>query len=98
MTLQSEARVATPNPERLLLRLSKHFEHRRSVTRTASQAHIEFDGGTGDLLAEDGVLVMNVVTDNEELLARLEDVVGSHLVRMAHGETLDIRWVRTEAA
>jgi uncharacterized protein len=98
MSLRSEARVATPNPERLLLRLCKHFEHRRAVTRTQTQGHIDFEGGTCDLLAEDGVLVMTVTADGEELLARLEGVAGGHLVRMAHGETLDVTWLRTATA
>ena len=48
--------------------------------------------GHATLVPADGTLVLTVTADSAETLARLQDVVGRHLVRFATAEDLTVTW------
>lgn len=92
----SEAHVTTPNPARLITRLCKHFAHRIPATYDATSGRIEFEHGVCTLEAREQLLVMRVESADAEQIPNLEDVVGRHLIRMAHDETVDVTWKRAD--
>lgn len=92
MTLTATAHVVTATPARYISRLCKHFAHRVTVSYDEQQGRIEFDLGLGLLRAEGGGLTLAVESATPEGLERLKEVVGSHFVRVAWQEDLELEW------
>lgn len=92
MTLRSEALVATDRPERYGSQLAKHFGNKIEASWADGSGVIKFGGGEATLHAEDGVLRMRVSAADQESLTRLEEVVGSHLVRFGQRDELIVQW------
>ncbi|MCO6056610.1 DUF2218 domain-containing protein [Pseudomonas sp. MOB-449] len=92
MTLSASAYVATATPARYITRLCKHFAHRVPVSYDEVQGRIEFDLGLGLLRAESDGLTLAVESTTPEGLERLKDIVGSHFVRVAWQEELQLEW------
>lgn len=90
----ANAEIATDHASRYLQQLCKHFAHKLPVTFDPTQGHIEFAIGTCQLAATDGVLTMQAEAADETDLARLEQVVASHLERFAFREELKVAWVQ----
>src|SRR3972149_343020 len=93
----SEARVSTENPAVYMKQLCRPFGHRVPSEWTDERGSITFETGTCTFAVEPGVLVLRVLTETSEDLARLEDVVGRHLERFAHREELAISWERSSS-
>lgn len=51
-----------------------------------------FTYGIGTVRPEDGRLVLEAVADDEEALARVQDVLGRHLERFGARRELTVRW------
>lgn len=97
--MMSEARVATQTPERYVTRLCTHFAHKTDATWQDGHGHVGFRDGTCTLDAEPGTLVLRVVADAPDAVARLADVVERHLVRFAAGrEDLAVVWAHDAPA
>ncbi|MBR0682457.1 DUF2218 domain-containing protein [Roseomonas eburnea] len=97
--LRSEARVATASPRRYLGQLCKHFGHKVPASCDGRLGRIDFPFGPCELDASaEDALVLRVAAADDEALARLEHVVGSHLERFAFREALEIAWSRTPPA
>ncbi|MBT8767992.1 DUF2218 domain-containing protein [Metapseudomonas boanensis] len=92
MTLTASAYVATPTPARYISRLCKHFAHRVTVEFDEQRGRIEFDLGLGLLRAEGDGLTLSVESQTQEGLDRLQEIVGSHFVRVAWQEELQLEW------
>lgn len=92
----SMARVPTTSPARYLGQLCKHFAHKIPATHDAETGRIEFPFGLCELAAGKDVLVMCVSAIDPDSLARMEDVIGSHLTRFAFREPLPVNWTRGE--
>lgn len=90
----SEARVSTTYAERYLGQLCKHFAHKIPATFEAGQGRIEFPFGLCTLAAEGHLLILRAEAPAEAELARLEEVIASHLERFAFRDKPDIAWVR----
>lgn len=88
----SEARIPTEHASKYLQQLCKHFGHRIPATFDAANGHLTFEMGTTALRAEPGLLVLRNEAPETAGLARLEEVVASHLVRFAFREELKIEW------
>lgn len=88
------ANVAMPTPARYMNRLAKHFEHRVTVERSEQHAKINFPDCDCRLVATDTELQMRLETNDEALLARLQEVVTRHLKQVASQETFDVVWQR----
>ena len=93
-TLTTEARVRTATPARYIKRLCKHFAHKVPATYTDDRGRADFPFGVCTMQAEDDVLVLKGEAGDEESLARVEGVVGTHLEGFAHDEDLAIQWRR----
>lgn len=88
----SEARVPTSRSSIYLKQLCRHFGHRLPAEVTGELGQIAFPYGSCELRAEPDELVLRVRAEDEEALARLEDVVGRHLERFGHREELKVSW------
>lgn len=92
MTLTASVHVATATPARYIKRLCKHFAHRVPVSHDEQQGRIEFDLGLGLLRAEGDGLTLAVESTTPEGLERLKEILGSHFVRVAWQEELQLEW------
>ena len=86
------AEVATPQADRYLVQLCKHFAHKRPVTFDERSGHIAFSAGDCHLAAADGVLRLTVAAPDESQLAQVQDVVARHLLRFSFREEMPIEW------
>lgn len=90
--MMSEARVATTKPARYLKQLCSHFGHRVPAEATEERGAIRFSFGVCELRVEPEALILRAEADDEEAVARLEGVVGSHLERFGQKDGLQVRW------
>jgi hypothetical protein len=93
------ARVQTDRPARYGKQLVAHLS-RRSVGAwddEAADGWIDLNGSRVTLTSTDGALDLKITTSPEEV-ARLEDVVGRHLVRFGARDELVVRWARADGA
>ncbi|MBV9022943.1 MAG: DUF2218 domain-containing protein [Streptomycetaceae bacterium] len=92
---RSEARVVTDRPHRYAKQLASHLGRRVQTewSEETGTGRLDFPSGTGTLTAEPGALLLTVESDAEHL-ERLEDVVGSHLVRFGAKDELLVEWHR----
>lgn len=88
----SVSRINSVNPGRLIRRLCKHWGHKFDVTYDEHHGEVPLPIGQCSMKAQDGVLAVTLASNDAESLAKLEEVVAVHLIRMAHEETLDITW------
>lgn len=89
----STARVATDRPARYLKQLASHFSRRAGGEVSDDHAQLAFDFGTLTLGTADGALLMRAEAADAEMLARLEDVAGGHLIRFGQKDELQVDWV-----
>jgi hypothetical protein len=92
MTLSSEAHVTTDRPDRYGSQLVKHFGNKIEASWEDGAGTMNFGMGTASLHAEDGVLRMRVSAADQESLTRMQEVVGSHLVRFGQRDELVVEW------
>jgi uncharacterized protein len=95
--MRSRAEVATDRPSPYLLQLAKHFRHKLDVTFDAEQGTIPFDFGQAELSTAEGTLVLEAVAPTPAELERVEQVIGSHLVRFGRRDELVVEWVSQAA-
>lgn len=93
----STATFESEKASRYLQQLCKHFGHKAEVSFDERQGRVALPMGTCDLEAADGSLVMRVSADSTQDIARLEQVVGSHLERFAFREEPKLAWTRETA-
>jgi hypothetical protein len=96
---RSHADVTTVRPDRYAKQLVSHLGRRNGGQWTAEtrSGWIDLGDGRASVTAADGVLELEIVAP-ETALPRLEDVVGSHLVRFGDRDELAVHWVRNSAA
>ena len=96
----SRADVATGAPGRYAKQLMSHLGRRVAFTgdATSAPATAVIGGAVAGIVVGDGVLTLWATGDDEESVARVEHVLGSHLERFAQRESLTVRWVRTAGA
>jgi uncharacterized protein len=99
-TIGSRADVATGAPARYAKQLISHLGRKVSFTgdATTSPATAVIGTATAGIVVGEGALTLWVVGDDEESVARVEQVLGSHLERFAQREALTVQWVRTGGA
>ena len=90
----STATVVTPKAAGYAAQLCKHFGHKVPARFEGSDGEVAFPGGTCRLHVEGDALTMTVTGADAAAVARLEEVVGSHLVRFAFREELAVDWTR----
>ena len=98
-TIASRADVATGAPARYAKQLISHLGRKVPFTGDAVTAPATAVIGTataGIVVAED-VLTLWAAGDDEEAVAQVEQVLGSHLERFAQRESITVRWIRSES-
>lgn len=84
--------MATAEAERIIKRLTNHWRHKLTIENRENGELIHFSKTNQCLLsAKDEQLHAHLITDSEESLNKLQDVVLSHLNRMAQQE-FNIDW------
>ncbi len=99
-TIGSRADVATATPARYAKQLVAHLGRKLSFTGdgTTTPATAVIGTATAGVVVGDGVVTLLANGDDEQSVARVEHVLGSHLERFAQREGLTVRWVRTAGA
>lgn len=114
MIVSSTARVATERPARYGKQLTSHLGEKLATTWDAESSRgsivlkgqgdgaedprFAFDGSAScDLVAGDGVLLIHIEAPSE-LVERLEQIVGRHLLRFGHNDGLSIAFRRNDGA
>ena len=92
-TARADITAEVLGPTRLMNRLAKHWAHKFEVELDEEQAVIPFPAGRCVLRVDGALLHATVEADDPEVLAKLENVVADHLIRMAK-EPLEISWQR----
>lgn len=93
MSFSSSSTIATPEAGRLIKRLCTHWAHRFEVVFDADSGFVPFDPVTrARLRAESDRLHVSVEAPDAAALERYQEVVASHLQRMARAGELSIRW------
>lgn len=101
MTTTSTARVVCVRPGRYAKQLASHFGGKIDTRWDSEEGrgYLAFGGedvsvtGEVEMIAGDGVLLLQLETD-EENVDTLEDVVGRHLVRFGERDGLVVEWKR----
>ena len=94
----SEALVATDRPGRYGKQLASHLSKRVASQwddETGTGSLVFGHGGRADLTAVDGGLRFELVA-RPASVARLEDVIGRHLVRYGARDELSVAWTRSD--
>lgn len=99
MTTSSTARVSTSRPARYGKQLASHFSRKAEARwdgeegRGAVTFPEELGWGELEMIAGENVLLLQLET-REERLDRLEEVMGTHLVRFGAHDELTVEWKR----
>lgn len=87
-------RLKTRNASRYLKQLCKHFAHKVPVDYDAAEGRVAFPFGQCRMAATDDVLEISGQVEREDMLARMEAVIGEHLKVFAFRESLTCDWQR----
>jgi len=90
----SYAAVPTDRPERWVKQLASHLGRKAEVREEADATVLVLGGGTCRMSGGTGVLHLSAAAPDDEALAQVEHVVGSHLERFAQAEGLTVAWQR----
>src|SRR3954462_14331997 len=92
--LTSRADVSTDAPDRYAKQLVAHLGRKVAFTTEGATSTATFGDSTGQVVVGDGVLTLVATGPNEEGVARVEHVLGSHLERFGQRAELTVRWTR----
>lgn len=91
------ATVATPEAAALALRMRKHFGHKVPVELEGEVSRIRIQAGEFELEPRNGVLMVRACAEDDAGLARVREVVGSHLARFARETSVELEWATLES-
>lgn len=95
---QSTAVVATETPQRYAKQLRSHLGRKREWTPLGEDGCIfTFDYGVGTVTTREGAVVLEARADDDEGLARVQDVLGRHLERFGARNELVVSWTSQPA-
>ncbi len=93
--MKSSATIATPNAQRYLVQLCKHFSHKRPATWEGQEGRITFEAGEAAMRASPDTLMLVSQAGDKDGLVRVEQVIESHLKRFAFREPdMAVEWRR----
>ena len=87
-----KASVRTGQADGLAIRMGKHFGHKVPVSTEAGVTRVDTRFGRFELEPGADVLEVRLEPVDRAELARLREVVESHLERFARGEPLEFEW------
>jgi hypothetical protein len=95
MTITSRADVVTEAPARYAKQLVSHLGRKIEFTTEGVTSTAQFGATTGRIVVGDGVLTLIASGMDEDGVARVEQVLGSHLERFGQRNELSVAWVRS---
>ena len=93
----SRAEVTTDAPERYAKQLVSHLGRKVEFTADGATWSAAIGGATARITVGDGVLTLLARGYEEEAVARVEDVLGSHLERFAQRHEIKVTWSREDS-
>ncbi|MDS9469881.1 DUF2218 domain-containing protein [Paracoccus sp. MBLB3053] len=94
--LKTTGHFATPNAQRYMTQLCKHFAHKVPATVEGDQAHVKFQKGSAQMRAGADDLEVTITTSEAEAVAMLRAVIDDHLARFAFRENFTMMtWSET---
>jgi len=92
---ETRAAVETPRPVAYMRQLCKHFGHKTHADYGETTGFIELAAGRCELDATaPDVLVLTAIASDDDRLATVERVIGSHLERFGRRDQLSVSWTR----
>lgn len=88
----AESYVPTTTAAKYLKWLCGHFKIKVPAQYDDHQGSIDFGFGHCQMQADSEALHIRVEADTTEALSRVKDVVGGHLERFAHKESVHVTW------
>lgn len=88
----SKATVEVDNPSVLHRKLCRHFGHKVEASFDDDTGQVKFPFGTVDFTSTDRILTIVVTAEDEQGVATGRDVIGSHLVRFAPRDDVELNW------
>ncbi|MFS4583627.1 DUF2218 domain-containing protein [Phaeobacter sp. C3_T13_0] len=96
--LTDKGHFDTPNSEKYLQQLCKHFAHKVAVEHDNTNGTIALGMGPATVHATGGTLTAEVTAPNAEELADARQIIDRHLARFAFREDFEaMAWQSTEA-
>jgi uncharacterized protein len=93
--IRSQADVVTDAPARYAKQLVSHLGRKVEFAVDGATSTAVIGGATAQVVVGDGVLVLRAAGSDDESVARVEHVLGSHLERFATRSELTVTWIRT---
>jgi len=90
--LVAVAEVATDVPERYAKQLVSHLGRRLTWTTDGDTSRAAMGTGVGTVVVGAGVLTLRAEAPDVETLARIQQVLGSHLERFGERKGLSVSW------
>jgi hypothetical protein len=97
-TITSRAEVSTDAAGRYAKQLVAHLGRKLDFTTEGATSSATIGDATGRVVVGDGVLTLIASGDDEEAVARVEHVLGSHLERFGQRNELTVTWTRASSA
>ena len=94
--LRARSVVTTHKPSPYLKQRAKHFRHKLDVRFDDDEAVIPFAFGHAELRAGEGELRLDAFAQTPSDLARVEQVIGSHLERFGRRDGLVVNWTEAQ--
>ena len=95
--ITSRAEVVTDAPGRYAKQLVSHLGRKLDFTTEGSTSTAAIGDATARIVVGDGALTLIATGSDEDTVARVEHVLGSHLERFGQRNELSITWARTRA-
>lgn len=94
----SRADVVTATPDRYAKQLVAHLGRKITFTTDGTTSSAMIGGAAAQVVVGDGMLTLVAVGNDEQAVAVVEQVLGSHLERFGQRQELTVVWVRQAAA
>jgi hypothetical protein len=92
--VKKSTELVIDRPERWAKQLASHVGNRAEVVSENAVSKITFGfGGTGTISTSETAVLLSAEADSEENLSRIQEILGSHLLRFAKLEgQLTLHW------
>jgi hypothetical protein len=94
--VRAAALIRTSEPDALALRIRRHFAHKVPVEVEGTVSRVRLPSGEFELEAHEGSIAIRASSPDEEGLARVREVVASHLARLARADEAAVEWDELE--
>jgi hypothetical protein len=94
--VRAAALVRTSEPDALALRMRSHFAHKMPVEVEGALSRVRLPSGEFELEAHEGSIAVRASSPDEKGLARVREVVASHLARFARADEVAVVWDELE--